>query len=158
VPAAPPREAEPTEVDAPPPVPLVTEPARSAPARARPVPPREQPARPEPPKAEPPKVEPPQAEPPKAAEEPPKAPSNLQTTPPQAEGEVERTIRASLAKANEELSHIDYRVLNADARTQYDTAKRFVIQADDAIRTKNLVFAKSIAEKAATIAAQLAGR
>jgi len=53
---------------------------------------------------------------------------------------------------------VDYRALNADARTQYDTAKRFVTQADDAIRTKNLVYAKSIAEKAATIAAQLAGR
>ena len=48
--------------------------------------------------------------------------------------------------------------MNADARTQYDTAKRWVRQADEAIRAKNLVFAKSIAEKAATIAAQLAGR
>jgi hypothetical protein len=53
---------------------------------------------------------------------------------------------------------VDYRALNADARIQYDQAKRFVRQADDAIRTKNLVFAKNLAEKAATIAAQLAGR
>jgi hypothetical protein len=53
---------------------------------------------------------------------------------------------------------VDYRALNADARNQYDTAKRWVQLADENIRTKNLVFAKSIAEKAATIAAQLAGR
>src|SRR5207253_801141 len=99
------------------------------------------------------------AEPPKPAEEPPKPPpTTLQTTPATAEGEVERGIRASLQRATENLNRVDYRALNADARTQYDTAKRFVIQADDAIRTKNLVFAKSIAEKAATIAAQLAGR
>ena len=74
------------------------------------------------------------------------------------EGEVERSIRASLQRASADLYRIDYRALNADARTQYDTAKRWVRQADEAIRAKNLVFAKSIAEKAATIAAQLAGR
>ena len=60
--------------------------------------------------------------------------------------------------ATAELSRIDYRALNPDARTQYDTAKRFIRQADDAIRSKNLVFAKSFADKAATIAAQLGGR
>jgi hypothetical protein len=108
---------------------------------------------------EPPKVEPPPVvEPPKPAEEPPKPPANLQTTPAQAEGEVERTIRASLTRANADLNRIDYRVLNADARTQYDTAKRFIRQADDALKTKNLVFAKNLADKAAALAAQLGGR
>ena len=71
---------------------------------------------------------------------------------------IERSIRASLQRASADLNRVDYRALNADARTQYDTAKRWVRQADEAIRAKNLVFAKSIAEKAATIAAQLAGR
>jgi hypothetical protein len=41
---------------------------------------------------------------------------------------------------------------------QYDTAKRFIRQADDAVKSKNLVFAKNLADKAAVIAAQLAGR
>ena len=84
--------------------------------------------------------------------------TSRQTTPATAEGEVERGIRGSLQRAAADLNRVDYRALNADARTQYDTAKRFVSQADEAIRTKNLVFAKNLAEKAATIAAQLAGR
>jgi protein-disulfide isomerase-like protein with CxxC motif len=48
-------------------------------------------------------------------------------------------------------------VLNADAKIQYDTAKRFIRQADDALRAKNLVFAKEVAAKAAALAAQLGG-
>ena len=48
--------------------------------------------------------------------------------------------------------------LNVDARTQYDTAKRFIQQSDGAIRAKNLVFAKNLADKAAALAAQLAGK
>jgi uncharacterized protein (DUF885 family) len=71
---------------------------------------------------------------------------------------MERGIRASLTRARADLGRIDYRALNADARTQYDTAKRFIRQADDAIRSKNLVFAKSLADKAAALAAQLGGR
>ena len=66
--------------------------------------------------------------------------------------------RASLSRANADLSRIDYRMLNADAKTQYDTAKRFIRQADDAMRTKNLVFAKNLADKAAALAAQLGGK
>jgi outer membrane biosynthesis protein TonB len=155
MPAPPPRDVEPTDVEAPPPVPLATEPARNAPARPKPA----APPRIEPPKAEPIKPEPsPVAEPPKPSEEPARPPTTLQTTPATAEGELERGIRASLLRATVDLNRVDYRALNADARTQYDTAKRFVQQADDAIRTKNLVFAKNLAEKAATIAAQLAGR
>ena len=80
--------------------------------------------------------------------------STLQTTPATAEGVVERAIRASLARATADLNRIDYRVLNADARTQYDTAKRFISQADGAMRSKNLVFAKNLADKAAALAAQ----
>jgi hypothetical protein len=160
MPAPPPRDvAETNEVEPPPPMPLVPEPARSAPPRPRPAPPREQPPRPEPPKpAEPVRPEP-VAEPPKPADDPVKAPTTtLQTTPATAEGEVERGIRASLTRATTNLNRIDYRVLNADARTQYDTAKRFIRQADDAIRSKNLVFAKTLADKAAALAAQLGGR
>ena len=38
------------------------------------------------------------------------------------------------------------------------TAKRFIQQADEAMRTKNLVFARNLADKAAVLAAQLGGR
>ena len=158
MPAPPPREVEPTETETPQPIPLVTEPARNALPRVRPAP-RENPPRPaEPAKpVEPPKIEPP-IETPLPVEEAPRPPSTLQTTPTTAEGEVERGIRASLSRANLDLNRIDYRLLNADAKTQYDTAKRFIRQADDAMRAKNLVFAKSLADKAAALAAQLGGK
>ena len=160
MPAPPPREAEPNDAEAPAPVPLVAEPARNNAARPRPAAPRELPRtetpKPEPPKPEPPKSDPPPVEAPKPAEDPAKPPTTLQTTPATAEGVVERGIRASLARASADLNRIDYRVLNVDARTQYDTAKRFISQADGAIRSKNLVFAKNLADKAAALAAQLA--
>jgi hypothetical protein len=157
MPVPPPRDPEPAEVDQPQPVPLVIEPAHNAPARPRPAPPaRVEPAKPEPPKPEAPPV--PVIEPAKPPEEAPKPPPTLQTTPATAEGEVERGIRASLQRASGDLNRVDYRALNRDARTQYDTAKRWVQQADDYMRAKNLLMAKNLAEKAATIAAQLAGR
>jgi hypothetical protein len=53
---------------------------------------------------------------------------------------------------------VDYNRLNADARTQYDQAKRFASQADEALKARNLVFASYLADKAAALAAQLAGR
>ena len=156
MPVPPPRDVEPNETEAPPPVPLEAEPACNTPSRPRPV--TREPAKPDPPKAEPPKPEPPPVEPSKPLEDRPKAPPTLQTTPATAEGELERGIRATLVRATADLNRINYRALNGDARTQYDTAKRFVRQADDAMRMKNLVFAKNLAEKAATLAAQLAGR
>jgi hypothetical protein len=158
IPAPPPREVETTEPEPPQPVPLISEPARNTPPRRAPAPREPSAPKPaEPPKQEPPKIEPPIEAPP-LIEDPPRPPSTLQTTPATAEGEVERAIRSSLSRANLDLSRIDYRLLNADARTQYDTAKRFISQADDAMRAKNLVFARSLADKAAALAAQLSTR
>jgi len=153
MPAAPPREVEPIEVETPQPVPLPQEPARTAQPRLRPTVP--QAPRPEQPKTEPPKTEPPPAEPPKP-EEPAKPPTLLQTTPPNTEGDLEREIRAKLQRAQTDLNRVDAARLNADARVQYETAKSFIRQADQAVRDKNLLFAKSIADKAAVLAAQLA--
>jgi len=151
VPAPPPRVVLPVEVavEAPPaqpPVPSPEEPRRPpAPARPRPAP------------AAPPVVEPPKVveEPPRPAATPPPATTTLQTTPAAEQGEVERAIRATMTRASADLNRIDYRALNKDARTQYDTAKRFIQQAEDAIRMKNLPFAKNLADKAAVLATQL---
>ena len=141
MPPPPPRVIEAADTEPPPPIPLPEEPARrTPPATARRLP-----------------TPPPAAEPPKPAEEPPK-PSPLQTAPAGRESEEEQRIRAQLMHATADLNRIDYRALNADARTQYDTAKRFVTQAEDALRAKNLVFARSVADKAAALAAQLAGK
>jgi hypothetical protein len=159
VPPPPPKAVEPTESEPPQPVPLVKEPARHTPVQApRQSRPPAEPVRPEAPRTEPPKIETvPPADMPKI-EEAPHPPTTLQTTPSQAEGEVERSIRIVLTKASNDLNRVDYRGLNADARTQYDQAKRFVQQADEALKAKNLVFARNLADKAATMAAQLAGR
>ncbi|HKB13198.1 MAG TPA: hypothetical protein VKD69_21185 [Vicinamibacterales bacterium] len=161
VPPPPPREVEVTDNEPPPPATLPQEPARNAPPRSKPsTSPREAPRtepRPDAPKPEVAPQEPPKPlEDPKPPVNPPAAP--LQTTPATAEGEVERGIRASLQKADTDLKRIDYRGLNRDARTQYDTAKRFIAQAEGALHEKNLVFARSVADKAAALAAQLAGR
>jgi hypothetical protein len=150
MPAPPSRDIEPPPPDpAPPaePVPATPEPARPAPPRPRPPAPRE-----------PPKPEQPADHKP---DEPPKTtspPTTLQTAPTAADAELERGIRATLARANADLRRINTRALSAEARDQYDTASRFARQADDAIRAKNLVFARTLAEKAAALAAQLAGR
>jgi outer membrane biosynthesis protein TonB len=158
MPASPPREVETTEVEAPPPMPLPQEPARNAPPRTRATPPPQ--PRPEPPKPEPPKAEPPAPAPPPAA--PPvdeqRPPSTLQTKPAGEEGGVERGIRATLNRASSDLNRVDYRTLNTDGRVQYDSAKLFVRQAENEVRKKNLELAKTLADKAAALAAQLAGR
>jgi hypothetical protein len=154
VPAPPPRDVETTEAEPPPLIPLPQEPARNTPPRTRTNTPPARPAetRPEPPKPEPA----PEAEPPRP-EEAPRAPT-LQTTPSQAEAEMERGIRSTLSRAANDLSRVDYRVLNSDGRDQYNTAKSFIDQAEKAVKAKNLVFAKTLAEKAAAIATQLSGK
>jgi len=71
---------------------------------------------------------------------------------------LENAVRAAVARARHDLNRVDYRSLNPEARNQYEVAKSFIRQADDAIRVKNLEFAKTVADKAAVLAAQLAGR
>jgi hypothetical protein len=156
-------------LDVPPPPPRIVLPV-DVPVEAE-VPPPEPGPPPEEPRRQPAPARPRAAgpvEPPKTAEEPPPAApvppapppatTTLQTTPAAEQGEVERAIRATMARASAGLNRIDYRALNANARTQYDTAKRFIQQAEDAIRMQNLPFAKNLADKAATLAVQLGGQ
>jgi hypothetical protein len=154
VPLPPPRSAAPVEAAVPEPIPLIDVAAPSVPEPPR-VPP------PSPPRdavrAEPAKPEP-VAEPPKPPEEVRSPATTLQTTPADREGELERRIRASLKTAADVLNRVDYRKLNADVQSQYDTAKSFMRQAEDALKTKNLVFAQTMADKAVALAGQLAPR
>lgn len=156
MPAPPPRVVEVSDPAVPPPLLLPSEPERNPPPRVRPSPP----ARAEAPKpAEPPKVDQPLADAGKPPEDLPKPPSTtLQTAPAEREGEIEGRIRVALYKASADLGRINYRNLNADARMQYDTAKAFIRQAEEAQRARNLDFARNLADKAAALAAQLAAR
>lgn len=69
--------------------------------------------------------------------------------------EAEQRTRVALEKAKRDLGRIDLRRLNTDARSQYEIARRFVQQAEDALRARNPVFAEQLADKAATLAALL---
>lgn len=99
-------------------------------------------------------------EPAKPAEEAVKSPpaTTLQTAPTQQEGEAERRVRAQLSQTTAALNRINVQSLNTDAREQLGTARRFVSQAEDALRTRNLVFATNLAEKASALALQLSGQ
>jgi hypothetical protein len=158
VPAPPPRVVEAADADPPNPGTLVDAPASGAPSSRKP------PARSETPKPETRKpdtaptpataIEIP-AEPPT---EPAKPVTTLQTTPPDKEPALEQEIRAKLERANKDLARVDYGKLVPEARQQYDQAKSFVTRAEEAIKQKNLVFARQLADTAAQMAAQLAGR
>jgi hypothetical protein len=121
---------------------------------------------PEAPRAAAPRPERPTSPPATAAETPAPSPATplpvdepprtLQTT---ANASVaEQRIRGLLANATRDLSRIDYRALSVDAQAQYDIAKRFTEQADEALKMKNTVFAEQLADKAAALAAQLLKR
>lgn len=141
VPQPPPRVI--VAASEPPPLP-VEEPA---------VPPVSQPA--------PPVVSPRPAPVPRAARpmEPP-APSRVENRTLRAPGDLarERAIRERLTAASADLTRADYGRLSAGARGQYDQVKRFIQQAEQAIRDQNLAFASTLADKAAALAADLAGR
>lgn len=142
VPLPPPRLVEATETQPPEPVTLPVDPVRNPP-RPRPAPVRQQ------------QGDASKPEPSKPAEDPRAPATTLRTTPTEQEAEAERRIRGLLLEATVNLNRIDYGRLGADARGQYDSAKGFVRQAEDALRSKNLVFASYLADKAATLAARL---
>jgi hypothetical protein len=136
VPIAPP---EPVAVEAAVPPAASPSPPRTAPAS--------RPAEPRPPASASPT-------PPVAAVDPPAAPPVLlQTTSNPAE--VQKRAEDLIGVAKRDLDAINLSLLSANARVQYDTARGFVRQAETALGVKNVVLAKELAEKAASLATQL---
>jgi len=130
------EEPEPAS-PAPPPPPAPAAPQRPVARPARPEPVRPEPVvRPEPPR--------------------PAAPPLTLTPSPGTEVQTEAAIRNLLARAARDLAKVNVATLGADGRTQYDTAQRFLQQAEAALKTRNLVFAGKLADKAATLAAGFA--
>jgi hypothetical protein len=119
-------------------------PVRPRPAPARPAPTAQSDRAPE---------APPTDEAPPADEAPLRT---LQT--PASGSSAERDIRAELARAAARLREVDYRGLTRDLQGQFDTAERFVQQAHEALGARNLVYAATLAEKAAEIAEALPRR
>jgi hypothetical protein len=117
---------------------------------AAPVRPPARPTRPE--KPEPATASP---EPVESAARPIPGPSLTLTPTPGSESQTVTAIRDLLNRAKRDLSRVNAASLNNDGRAQYDTASRFIQQADDALRARNIVFAGKLADKAATMAAVL---
>jgi len=88
---------------------------------------------------------------------PPAAPRDLRAPSP-ANAATERSVRDLLARAARDINQVDYSRLSAEGKSQYEQSKRFSIQAEQALRERNLIFAATLADKAATLAAELLGR
>lgn len=116
-----------------------------------------------PPRATPPRPAPepkPQPAPPAAAAPPPRAPAETRELRPAspATAATERSVREMLVRAARDLGRVNYGRLSADGRAQYEQSKRFSTQAEEALGERNLVFAATLADKAATLAAELLQR
>jgi hypothetical protein len=148
VPAPPPRVLGPVEEGA------LTEPEAAPPAAAAP-----RPAGPTPsPRPQP-------APPPPAAASTPPAPAppqpdgrELRAAPSGANAASERNVRNILSRAARDINQVDYLKLSPEGRAQYEQSKRFSLQAEEALKQRNVVFAATLAEKAAQIAAELLNR
>ncbi|MDP2318764.1 MAG: hypothetical protein Q8O42_05420 [Acidobacteriota bacterium] len=151
-------EVELPSLDPPPPPPRVVTVYRDEPEPAPPTPavevavPARSPARPGRAEAKP--------EPPVSSEAAPEAakppPPSLTLTPsPGTEMQTAAAIRELMARATRDLARLNPASLNADGRGQADAARRFLQQAEDALKARNIVYAGKLADKAATIAAVL---
>lgn len=147
-------------LDPPPPPPRVVASYEPEPAPI-PVAPAVEPAAPVKPPARPSRPEQ-KPEPAAAVPEPaesiarPGAGASLTLSPtPGTESQTAAAIRDLLLRASRDLARVNAASLNNDGRAQYDTARRFIQQAEDALRTRNIVFAGKLADKAATMAAVL---
>ena len=117
-----------------------------APSKPAPRPPRPE-QRPEPAAAVPETVE--------SIPRPAPPPSLTLTPSPGTEAQTVSAIRDLMNRARRDLSRVNAGALNNDGRSQYETARRFLQQAEDALNVRNIVFAGRLADKAATMAAIL---
>jgi hypothetical protein len=159
IPEPPPRLIEPLPevAELPPPEPVRREPTPTVPRISRPArdngaagrsDPKPEPAKP----AEPaPVVE-------TAVTGPPAPRPELRTPETADEEEAARQVLHTLDRASKTLAKVDYRTLGKDGQEQYNTAKRFIDQAEEALRARNQIAAKYLADKADTIAKGLTGR
>jgi hypothetical protein len=139
---------------------LPTVPTTSTPPASRPNRPRENKpaANSESKPAEQKPVEPPPPDPAPVSQPPAQPPAQLRT-PQTADAEnASKAIRTTLQSANTMLSSINYQQLSKVRQKAYDDAKRFMVQAEDAIKQGNFVFAQAVATKAEKLARELAGQ
>ena len=96
------------------------------------------------------------------------APAVVQTPPPPPPAEPPAAVRASTSAADEQKvrrllanaandlnNRVDYKRLSKEGQSQYDQSKRFSDQALQAMKERRFDYALTLAEKAATLAAEL---
>jgi hypothetical protein len=152
VPSPPPRVLAPAEE------PLPTSPAPATPAEAAPRAPARTPPRRTGTGTE---SERPEPQPPTATTQPApaeEAPKDVRPVPTPLDPAQDRKVRGVLAQASRDLNRVDYRKLTANGRSQYDLAKSFTKQAEQALTDHNYIFAATLADKAAALATELRGQ
>jgi hypothetical protein len=160
VPPAPPRVVQPTPADE---VPQVPDTAATGSAPVKPPAGRAGTPRAEAPKAEAAKPDAAKPETPSEATKAAAQPdvtraATLETPLPGGESEATYTIKKQLGKANDDLNHVNTAGLSKDGKSQYDAARGFIEQAEQALKERNFVYASKLADKAATLASLLLGR
>ena len=87
---------------------------------------------------------------------PPPPPPLLTLTPTTGTEGRDRGVHPRTAgQVTRNLSRVNPTGLSTDGHTQYDAARRFVEQSEDALKSRNLVYASKLADKAAAMAAVL---
>jgi hypothetical protein len=99
-------------------------------------------------------VTPPAVQPPTTPVEPPRTtpPPELRPGGPAGRTPTAAQVRDRLIRTRNKLNAIDRARLNAGKRTDYDSARRFLSQAEAAVKENNLLLAESSVEKAETLA------
>ena len=132
------------------PLPVVApvEPAVPAKPPARPAAPSQKPEQPT-------ATQPEQQAPVEAVTRPASPPSLTLTPAPGSEAQTVTAIRDLMGRAARDLSRVNGGALNNDGRSQFETARRFLQQAEEALKVRNIVLAGRLADKAATMASIL---
>jgi hypothetical protein len=159
VPPPPPRVIEPAEPLPAEPVPVADLPSPPTGAPARP-PRRDAPPKPGASEAKPdPKAAEPPALPPVAEVPPPASPPVQLRTPQTADTSgAAKAVRTTIDSARGLLASVDFGLQSNDRKKAYNDAKLLMQQAEDALKQGNLAFAQGVANKAETLAKELAGR
>lgn len=105
--------------------------------------------------ADPPK---PETTPPAEPVAPVAPPAQLRTPQTADTSGAAKNVQATLDRARATLGKVDYAPLNDERKKAYNDAKRFMDQAEAALKEGNYVFAQAVANKAETLAKELAGR
>ena len=71
---------------------------------------------------------------------------------------VVKSVQETLQRAQQNLEKVNYQALNPGAKAQHDTARRFIAQAQDALKSRRLDFARYLADKADRLSASLLSR